>query len=393
MVFDSMKYHITEIGMKITRSSKTTIKFATAKKQEILNAILGEYSRVVNFFIAYFWEHPEIKSENQIKAEIYSLADDSWFTARMRQCAAREALSMVIGAKNTEKRKNSIELEAEELLGEEIFSEPVKPVHKGKKMTLSSQVVRIEKGRNSFDLWLVLSSVGKGIKLYIPLKKHRQFLGWEKIGKTASSVVIHRDYVQISFEIGTGEKKEEGKIIGIDAGINHLMTTSEREFLGNGIRPLIGKIKRKRQGSEAYKRAKKELSYYIHKTVKDYFENSGIRLAAVEKLKNLKQNTGQKNKPKEFRKTLGNWNYGELLRIIQMRCEENRVFFRSVSPFKTSQRCPGCTHTQRENRKGEEFECLKCGYAEQADYVGSLNILHRFLTGRYGAGFKTDRIL
>jgi hypothetical protein len=37
--------------MKITRSSKTTIKFATAKKQEILNEILDEYSRVVNFFI------------------------------------------------------------------------------------------------------------------------------------------------------------------------------------------------------------------------------------------------------------------------------------------------------------------------------------------------------
>ncbi|MCP4350780.1 MAG: transposase, partial [Desulfobacterales bacterium] len=54
-----------------------------------------------------------------------------------------------------------------------------------------------------------------------------------------------------------------------------------------------------------------------------------------------------------------------------------------------SQKCPACTHTQRENRNGEEFECLKCGYSEQADFVGSLNILHRFLTGRYGAGFKT----
>lgn len=375
--------------MKITRSSKTTIKFATAKKQEILNEILDEYSRVVNFFIDYFWEHPEIISEKQIKKEIYSLPD-TWFTARMRQCAAREALSMVIGAKNTEnRRKSAVEREVEELLGEEIFNEPVKPAHNGKKMTLSSQVVRIEKGRNSFDLWLVLSSVGKGIKLYIPLKKHRQFLRWEHIGKTASSVVIHRGYVQISFEIETGEKKEYGKFIGIDAGINHLMTTSEKEFIGNDIKPLILKIKRKCQSSKAYKRAKKELSYYIHKTVKNYFADNESSLIVTENLKNLKLNTEEKSRSKEFRKTLSNWNYRELLRIIQMRCEENRVFFRSVSPYKTSQRCPHCTHTQRENRKGEEFECLKCGYSEQADYVGSLNILHRFLTGRYGAGFKT----
>jgi transposase len=91
----------------------------------------------------------------------------------------------------------------------------------------------------------------------------------------------------------------------------------------------------------------------------------------------------------ENSKDLSSWNYRELLNIIQMRCEENRVSFRSVNPYKTSQTCPACTHAQRENRKGEEFKCLKCGYSEQADCVGSLNILHRFLTGRYGAGFKT----
>ncbi len=376
--------------MKITRSSKTSLKFATAEKRAVLNEILDEYARTANFFIDYFWEHPEIRAKDEIKKEIYGLPE-TWFTARIRQCAAREALSMVLGAENTEnRRKSSAEREVEELLGKEIFSDPVKPVHNGKKMTLSSQTVRIEKGRNSFDLWLILSSVGKDIKLFIPLKKHKQFLRWENSGKRASSVVIHREYVQISFEVETGEKKEHGKAVGIDAGINHLMTTSEREFLGNDIKPLISKIKRKRQGSEAYKRAKKELSYYIHKTVKDYFINNNLRLAVTEKLKDLKTDTKEKDVTKEFRKTLGNWNYRELLNIIQMRCEENRVSFRSVSPYKTSQRCPRCTHTQRENRRGEEFKCLKCGYSEQADFVGSLNIRDRFLTGRYGAGFKTD---
>jgi hypothetical protein len=60
---------------------------------------MDEYAVVVNFFIDYFWEHPEIKSNNQITSEIYNLSD-SWFTARMKQCAAREAIDMVMGAKN-----------------------------------------------------------------------------------------------------------------------------------------------------------------------------------------------------------------------------------------------------------------------------------------------------
>ena len=83
----------------------------------------------MNFFIGYFWEHREIGT----KDEIYGLPE-TWFTAGMRQCAAREAFSMVLAAKNTEnRRKNSAEREVEELLGQEIFGDPVKPVHNGKK--------------------------------------------------------------------------------------------------------------------------------------------------------------------------------------------------------------------------------------------------------------------
>ncbi|MBF0101647.1 MAG: transposase [Desulfobacterales bacterium] len=378
--------------MKITRASKTTINFATKKKREILNEIMDEYAIVVNFFIDYLWEHPEIESKNQIIADIYNLSN-SWFTARMKQCAAREALSMVLGAKNNKnRRKSPSEIEVEELLGEEIFNEPIKPKHYGKRMVLSSQVVRIETGRNSFDLWLVLYSIGNGIKLYIPLKKHRQMNQWFSMDRMSNSVTLYRECVQFSFEIDIKEKKTEGILVGMDAGINHLIATSDKEFLGNEIKPLIAKIKKKLQGSKAYKRAKKTLSYYLHKIIKDYFKNNGnLRIVVVEKLKDLK--IGKRNRSKEFRKTLSNWNYMELLDIIQMRCEENRVSFRSVSPYKTSQRCPSCSHTERENRKGEEFKCLKCGFLEQADYVGSLNILWRFLTGRYGAGFKTDQIL
>jgi len=352
---------------------------------------MDEYAVVVNFFIDYFREHPEIKSNSQITAAIYNLSD-SWFTARMKQCAAREALDMTMGAKNNNNRKKSIdEREVEELLGEEVFNEPVKPKHYGLRMILSSQIVRIEVSNNSFDLWLVFSSVGEGIKLYIPLKKHRQMNKWFSTETMSNSITIFRECVQLSFEVQIKEKKKEGLIVGIDSGINHLMTTSDKEFLGNEIKALITKIKTRFQGSKAYKRAKKTLSYYLHKTVKDYFEKRDLRLVVVEKLRDLKQ--GKKNKSKEFRKTLSNWNYRELLEIIRMRCEENRVSFRAVNPYKTSQKCPLCTHTERENRNKEEFKCLKCGYSEQADYVGSLNILHRFLIGPYGADFKTEPIL
>lgn len=356
--------------MKLTRSSKTALKFATQKKRNTLQAIMVEYCNVVNAFIEMFWGK-HIGQKDLLKDIIN--APTSWLTARMRQCAAREAVGMIESAKLSASEKDL---------------EPVKPRHTGKKMILSAQIVTIEKGRNSFDLWLALASVGKSIKLYLPLKKHRHF-NWFLSWKISNSVVIHQDYVQFSFEKEIGEKKNDGKDVGIDVGINHLLATSERDLLGNQVKPLINVIKRRKQGSKNYKRAKRTLSYFLHKTVKDFFKLHDLRLVVVEKLHGLKQGK-RENRSKEFRKTLSNWNYRELLKIIELRSEENRVSFRSVSPYKTSQQCPrsSCSHTEQGNRSGENFRCLKCGFSDNADFVGARNILDRFISGPYGAAFQ-----
>lgn len=342
----------------------------TAKKRDLLNEIMDEYRRVTNIFIDLFW----LKSyERKDLTKEITNAPESWLSARMRQCAAREALGMVEGAKQATLAK---------------AKDPVKPVHTGRKMTLSAQCAKIEDDVNSFDLWLTLHSVGKGLKINIPLKKHHhmnRFATW----KRSSTVVIHRAYVQFSFELETGPKVSQGDLIGLDVGINHLIATSTGHLLGSEVKDLIAIINRKQQGSKAYKRAKKTLSYYLHKQVKDFFHaNSALRLVVVERLMDLKQGKPS-HRSKAFRKTLSNWNYRELLKIIELRAQENRVSFRSVTPYKTSQQCPDCAHTERGNRSSEKFRCLRCGYSDQADIVGSRNILDRFTSGRYGAAFQT----
>ena len=360
--------------MKIKRSTKSSTKFMTHKKRILLNTVMDEYSRLVNLFIAMFWEQSLLLKD--LTKGITNIPD-SWLSARMRQCAAREALGMVNGAKEKAKVREE---------------EAQRPLHTGKKMTLSAQIAAIQEGRNSFDLWIVLSSIGDGIQLKIPIKRHRHF-NLFKDWNRAATLVVHRRYIQFSFETETGAKVTEGQLVGVDVGINHLLASSQGELLGEEVKPLIDSIKRKQQNSKGYIRAKKTLSYYLHKVVKAFFEaHPSLRLVVVEKLQALKQGK-QPNRGKAFRKTLSHWNYRELLNIVEMRAEENRVSFRSVNPYKTSQQCPHCSHIERGNRVAEKFQCLKCGYSNQADIVGSLNILTRFTTGRYGAGFKTEPIL
>ena len=343
--------------MKIKRSSKCTLKFATESKKQQLYEIMDEYSRVVNIFIAMFWDNDF--TANQLTKEIYSIPT-TWLSARMRQCAAKEALGMVEGAKEAGANQ---------------------PMHTGKKCLWSSQVVLLEAGRNSFDLWLKIHSVGNGETLYLPLRKHfhfNKFSDWER----ATSIIVHRNYVQISFEKETGKKKPERYALGLDVGITTLLSVSNKSFFGDRIIALINKIKRKQQNSKAYRRAKKELRYYLHRIVKLFFNQlpDEIGLIVVERLRDLKKGKGKRSK--SFRKTLSNWNYRELLKIIQRRCEENRVSFRTVKPSKTRQTGPACSQTQREHRVGKVCRCRRCGYSDDADSVGSLNILTRFLTGR-----------
>ncbi len=48
----------------------------------------------------------------------------------------------------------------------------------------------------------------------------------------------------------------------------------------------------------------------------------------------------------------------------------------AVNPRNTSRTCPCCGHIAKENRLTQaQFECVECGYAENADLVGAINIL------------------
>lgn len=49
-----------------------------------------------------------------------------------------------------------------------------------------------------------------------------------------------------------------------------------------------------------------------------------------------------------------------------------------VNPKNTSRCCPRCGHTSKENRKTQaQFKCVSpnCGYTENADLVGAINVL------------------
>jgi len=68
--------------------------------------------------------------------------------------------------------------------------------------------------------------------------------------------------------------------------------------------------------------------------------------------------------------------WGEFFRQLEYKLEWLGGKFIKVNPKYTSQRCSECAHVAKENRKSQAyFECVGCGYKENADVNAAKNIL------------------
>ena len=171
--------------------------------------------------------------------------------------------------------------------------------------------------------------------------------------------------------------KENGKQIGIDIGMNKLLATSDGEFLGEETKDVCNKVRRCKPGSNGKRKAMERRKQYFGEVINQIdFDN--LKLIALEDLKGIK--TGKKPKRgKTFRKIIAPWTATSVLRRIASKAQENRVRCIQVEPRYTSQTCVMCEYRDPKNRNNEKFKCLKCGWEDDADHVGAVNILNRAL--------------
>jgi len=85
--------------------------------------------------------------------------------------------------------------------------------------------------------------------------------------------------------------------------------------------------------------------------------------------------------------------WGEFRRQLAYKLEWNGGLLVEVPAAYTSQTCPNCSHVAAENRLTQAmFNCVQCGYENNADVVGAMNILERGLRlsacGEEGSGWS-----
>ena len=87
--------------------------------------------------------------------------------------------------------------------------------------------------------------------------------------------------------------------------------------------------------------------------------------------KQIKQKAG-------LNKAILDQGWGEFRRQLEYKMAWTGGILLAVPPHHTSQTCPCCGHVAKENRQTQaKFLCVDCGYAENADMVGAINVLER----------------
>ena len=194
--------------------------------------------------------------------------------------------------------------------------------------------------------------------------------------------------------------------IGIDLGIARFATFSD----GSHIAPLnsfkrkaakLAKYQRrmahKQKFSNNWKKAKAKVQKihtqianarrdFLHKATTTISQNHALVFVEDLQVRNMSRsaagtaehhgkNVAQKS---GLNKAILDQGWGEFRRQLDYKTAWNGGMLIAVPAHHTSQTCPCCGHVSKDNRQTQaRFACVECGYENNADVVGAINVLER----------------
>ena len=247
-------------------------------------------------------------------------------------------------------------------------------------------------------------------RLYLPK------IGWvryrnsrEVVGEIKNVAVSHkcgRFFVSIQTEFEYEIPMHKGGEIGIDMGIARFATLSNGEYFEpvNAFKTYKGKLaklqkrlKNKVKFSQNWQKLKAKIAKLHHKIAncrKDFLHKISTQISKnhamiyIEDLqvanmsKSAKGTAAQHGKNVAAKSGLNrailDQSWFEFRRQLDYKTQWQGGFLVAVPPQNSSRTCPCCGHISKENRQTQaHFECVECGYRENADVVGAMNVLAR----------------
>ena len=215
-----------------------------------------------------------------------------------------------------------------------------------------------------------------------------------------------RFYVSIQTELEVEIHQHQGREIGIDMGIIRFATLSNGEYFEplNAFKTYKGKLaklqrrlKNKVKFSKNWQKLQAKIAKLHHKIAncrKDFLHKISSTISKnhamiyVEDLQVSNMSKSAKGTVEQpgtnvaqksgLNRAILDQSWSEFRRQLDYKAQWQGGALVAVPPQNTSRTCPCCGHTDKENRLTQaKFECIECGYSENADVVGAINILER----------------
>lgn len=240
-------------------------------------------------------------------------------------------------------------------------------------------------------------------------------LGWlryrnsrEILGTPKNITISHKGgkwYASIQTEREVEQPERAAtSIIGVDVGIARFATLSNGQVfeavnsfkqkqtrLARYQRALSRKVK----FSSHWKQQKAKITQlhntianirrdYLHKTTTTISQNHAMIVIEDLQVSNMSKSAkgtveakGRNVKAKSgLNRSILDQGWFEFRRQLEYKQVWNGGEVLAVNPRNTSRTCPCCHHVAKENRLTQaKFDCVECGYTENADLVGAINIL------------------
>jgi putative transposase len=240
---------------------------------------------------------------------------------------------------------------------------------------------------------------------WIRYRNSRQILGLAKNitvslsgGKWFASIQTEREVEQL-VPVATSA-------VGIDVGIARFATFSDASFLAplNSFRKHEQRLRRyqrmmsrKVKFSQNWQKARRRVQKihtrignvrrdFLHKATTTIAKNHGIVCIENLQVRNMSQSSkGSAKKAGKnvaaksgLNKSILDQGWFEFRRQLEYKLNWTGGMLLAVPAHHTSQTCPCCGHVAKENRLTQsQFLCVECGYENNADVVGAINILSR----------------
>jgi len=239
-------------------------------------------------------------------------------------------------------------------------------------------------------------------------------LGWvryrnsrEVLGTVSNVTVSNRNgkwFVSIQTAREVEQPVAQGNAIGIDLGVVRFATLSNGTVFAPlsrfkqdlaALRKAQQSMSRKKKFSNNWKKAKAKVQRihvrianarrdYLHKTSTTTRKNHAMVVVEDLQVSNMSRSAaGTAEQPgRNVRAKAGlnssilDQGWAEFRRQLDYKMLWAGGVFLAVPPQNTSRTCPCCGHVSSDNRKTQAvFACVDCGYSENADLVGAINIL------------------